>query len=114
MSGMLEPLESRRMFTVSAVLVGSSVMVQGDGAANIISVIRSGPNLLVRSQQDGLIFPVTVTLLSVPASSVNRIVPAAARATTAAAESADCGRGGDRTGNLTSFPLHGRHGHVLG
>lgn len=74
MSRMLESLESRQMFAVSAVLVGSSIMVQGDGAANSISVIRSGANLLVRSTEPGLLFPVTVTLLSAPASSVSRIV----------------------------------------
>jgi Ca2+-binding RTX toxin-like protein len=71
---MLETLESRQMFTVSAMLVGSSVMVQGDGAANSISVIRSGANILVRSTEPGLLFPVTLTLLDVPSASVNRIV----------------------------------------
>jgi Ca2+-binding RTX toxin-like protein len=69
-----ETLESRRMFAVSAFLSGSSVLVQGDGADNYISVASSGANLVVRTQYDWGFGPVMATLLTVPQSSVGRIV----------------------------------------
>jgi Ca2+-binding RTX toxin-like protein len=74
MFSVFESLESRRMFAVSAMLTDSIIHIQGDGAANQISVVRSGANLLVRTQYDWGFGPVMATLLSVPESSVTRIV----------------------------------------
>jgi Ca2+-binding RTX toxin-like protein len=74
MSGTFEQLESRRMFAVSAFLSGTTIYVNGDGADNSISVVREGANVAVRTQYDWGFGPIMATLLSVPDSSVSRIV----------------------------------------
>src|SRR5262245_16392037 len=44
---MVEGLENRRLYTVAAYMDWASLIVEGDNASNIISVVRSGSTLRV-------------------------------------------------------------------